>query len=115
MVAESYPVAPAAVDKLPVAEPPLAPVATGTSTPAVADQAGPPSTETCESGQTGELAQPGALAQAAPAAVGPPPPVGGPPLVPLLEDGPLLAFHKPAGLLTVGAIPHIPTLERQVK
>lgn len=36
-------------------------------------------------------------------------------MVPLLEDGPLLAFHKPAGLLTVGAIPQVPTLERQVK
>lgn len=33
----------------------------------------------------------------------------------LLEDGPLLAVSKPAGLLTLGAIPGVPTLERQVK
>jgi 23S rRNA pseudouridine1911/1915/1917 synthase len=33
----------------------------------------------------------------------------------LLEDGPLLAVNKPAGLLTLGAIPLVPTLERQVK
>jgi 23S rRNA pseudouridine1911/1915/1917 synthase len=33
----------------------------------------------------------------------------------LLEDGPLLAVNKPAGLLTLGAIPGVPTLERQVK
>lgn len=33
----------------------------------------------------------------------------------LLEDGPLLAVNKPAGLLTLGAGPGIPTLERQVK
>jgi 23S rRNA pseudouridine1911/1915/1917 synthase len=33
----------------------------------------------------------------------------------LLEDGPLLAVNKPPGLLTVGAIPGVPTLERQVK
>lgn len=33
----------------------------------------------------------------------------------LLEDGPLLAVNKPAGLLTLGAIPGIPTLEREVK
>lgn len=33
----------------------------------------------------------------------------------LLEDGPLLAVNKPAGLLTLGAGPGIPTLERLVK
>lgn len=33
----------------------------------------------------------------------------------LLEDGPLLAVNKPAGLLTLGAIPGVPTLEREVK
>lgn len=37
------------------------------------------------------------------------------PLNLLLEDGPLLAVNKPPGLLTVGAIPGVPTLERQVK
>jgi len=37
------------------------------------------------------------------------------PLSLLLEDGPLLAVNKPPGLLTVGAIPGVPTLERQVK
>jgi 23S rRNA pseudouridine1911/1915/1917 synthase len=34
---------------------------------------------------------------------------------PLLEDGPLLAVNKPAGLLTLGAISGIPTLEREIK
>src|SRR5436190_24138385 len=33
----------------------------------------------------------------------------------LLEDGPLLAVDKPAGLLPLGAIPGVPTLEREVK
>jgi 23S rRNA pseudouridine1911/1915/1917 synthase len=33
----------------------------------------------------------------------------------LSEDGPLLAVNKPAGLLTLGAKPGVPTLERQVK
>lgn len=33
----------------------------------------------------------------------------------LSEDGPILAINKPAGLLTLGAGPGIPTLERQVK
>jgi len=33
----------------------------------------------------------------------------------LLEDGPLLAINKPAGLLTLGGGPDVPTLERQVK
>ncbi|MSR59963.1 MAG: RNA pseudouridine synthase [Planctomycetaceae bacterium] len=33
----------------------------------------------------------------------------------LIEDGPLLAVNKPAGLLTLGASEGIPTLERQVK
>lgn len=33
----------------------------------------------------------------------------------LLEDGPLLAVNKPAGLLTLGAISGVPTLEREVK
>jgi 23S rRNA pseudouridine1911/1915/1917 synthase len=33
----------------------------------------------------------------------------------LCEDGPLLALNKPAGLLTVGAKPGVPTLERSVK
>lgn len=33
----------------------------------------------------------------------------------LLEDGPLLAVNKPGGLLTLGAIPGVPTLEREVK
>lgn len=37
------------------------------------------------------------------------------PLEVLLEDGPLLAVNKPGGLLTLGAIPGVPTLERQVK
>ncbi|MCY2968172.1 MAG: RNA pseudouridine synthase [Planctomycetota bacterium] len=37
------------------------------------------------------------------------------PLSILLEDGPLLAVNKPAGLLTLGAIPGIATLERRVK
>jgi len=37
------------------------------------------------------------------------------PLEILVEDGPLLAVNKPGGLLTLGAIPGIPTLERQVK
>src|SRR5262245_53684055 len=39
----------------------------------------------------------------------------GPPLDILCEDGPLLAVNKPAGLLTLGAKPGVPTLERQVK
>ncbi|MGQ0636024.1 MAG: RluA family pseudouridine synthase [Planctomycetaceae bacterium] len=38
----------------------------------------------------------------------------GPPDI-LLEDGPLLAVNKPAGLLTLGARPGVPTLERQIK
>jgi len=38
-----------------------------------------------------------------------------PPCEILLEDGPVLAVHKPAGLLTLGAHPEIPTLERQIK
>src|SRR5579864_6846194 len=33
----------------------------------------------------------------------------------LCEDGPVLAVNKPAGLLTLGAKPGVPTLERQVK
>lgn len=33
----------------------------------------------------------------------------------LTEDGPVLAINKPAGLLTLGAGPKIPTLERQIK
>jgi 23S rRNA pseudouridine1911/1915/1917 synthase len=33
----------------------------------------------------------------------------------LMEDGPLLAVNKPSGLLTLGAKPGVPTLERQVK
>ena len=33
----------------------------------------------------------------------------------LCEDGPILAVNKPAGLLTLGAKPGVPTLERQVK
>jgi 23S rRNA pseudouridine1911/1915/1917 synthase len=33
----------------------------------------------------------------------------------LCEDGPVLAVNKPAGLLTLGAVPGVPTLERQVK
>ena len=33
----------------------------------------------------------------------------------LLEDGPVLALNKPAGLLTLGAKPGVPTLERIVK
>src|SRR5262245_37713836 len=37
------------------------------------------------------------------------------PLEILCEDGPLLAVNKPAGLLTLGAKPGVPTLERQVK
>jgi 23S rRNA pseudouridine1911/1915/1917 synthase len=38
-----------------------------------------------------------------------------PPLEILLEDGPVLAVNKPPGLLTLGAIAGVPTLERQVK
>src|SRR5260221_8800183 len=37
------------------------------------------------------------------------------PLDILCEDGPVLAVNKPAGLLTLGAKPGVPTLERQVK
>src|SRR5579872_6746570 len=37
------------------------------------------------------------------------------PLEILCEDGPVFAVNKPAGLLTLGAIPGVPTLERQVK
>lgn len=37
------------------------------------------------------------------------------PLDILCEDGPVLALNKPAGLLTLGAVPGVPTLERQVK
>lgn len=37
------------------------------------------------------------------------------PLEFLLEDGPVLAVNKPAGLLTLGAKPGVPTLERLVK
>jgi 23S rRNA pseudouridine1911/1915/1917 synthase len=37
------------------------------------------------------------------------------PLEILCEDGPVLAVNKPAGLLTLGARPGVPTLERQVK
>lgn len=33
----------------------------------------------------------------------------------LCEDGPVLAVNKPPGLLTLGAKPGVPTLERQVK
>ena len=33
----------------------------------------------------------------------------------LCEDGPVLAVNKPAGLLTLGAKPGVPTLERQVR
>ncbi len=33
----------------------------------------------------------------------------------LCEDGPVFAVNKPAGLLTLGAVPGVPTLERQVK
>lgn len=33
----------------------------------------------------------------------------------LLEDGPVLAINKPAGLLTLGGKTGVPTLERQVK
>src|SRR5262245_36820104 len=33
----------------------------------------------------------------------------------LCEDGPVLAVNKPAGLLALGAVPGVPTLERQVK
>src|SRR5215467_7321572 len=33
----------------------------------------------------------------------------------LCEDGPVLAVNKPAGLLTLGAKPGVPTLERQIK
>ena len=33
----------------------------------------------------------------------------------LCEDGPILAVNKPAGLLTLGAVAGVPTLERQVK
>jgi 23S rRNA pseudouridine1911/1915/1917 synthase len=33
----------------------------------------------------------------------------------LCDDGPILAVNKPAGLLTLGAKPGVPTLERQVK
>jgi 23S rRNA pseudouridine1911/1915/1917 synthase len=39
----------------------------------------------------------------------------GHPLEILCEDGPVLAVNKPAGLLTLGAKPGVPTLERQVK
>jgi 23S rRNA pseudouridine1911/1915/1917 synthase len=39
----------------------------------------------------------------------------GAPLEILCEDGPVLAVDKPAGLLTLGAKPGVPTLERQVK
>src|SRR5579872_396384 len=39
----------------------------------------------------------------------------GSPLEVLCEDGPVLAVNKPAGLLTLGAAPGVPTLERQVK
>jgi 23S rRNA pseudouridine1911/1915/1917 synthase len=39
----------------------------------------------------------------------------GSPLEILCEDGPVLAVNKPAGLLTLGAVPGVPTLERQVK
>lgn len=38
-----------------------------------------------------------------------------PPWEILSEDGPVLAINKPAGLLTLGAAPRIPTLERQIK
>ena len=38
-----------------------------------------------------------------------------PPLEILLEDGPVLAVNKPAGLLTQGVPQGIPTLESQVK
>jgi 23S rRNA pseudouridine1911/1915/1917 synthase len=37
------------------------------------------------------------------------------PLDIVCDDGPVLAVNKPAGLLTLGAIPGVPTLERQVK
>ena len=33
----------------------------------------------------------------------------------ILDDGPVLAVNKPSGLLTVGAKPDVPTLERQIK
>jgi 23S rRNA pseudouridine1911/1915/1917 synthase len=33
----------------------------------------------------------------------------------LCEDGPVLAVNKPTGLLTLGAVSGVPTLERQVK
>jgi 23S rRNA pseudouridine1911/1915/1917 synthase len=39
----------------------------------------------------------------------------GVPLEILCEDGPVLAVNKPAGLLTLGAKPGVPTLERHVK
>ncbi len=39
----------------------------------------------------------------------------GTPLDVLCEDGPVLAVNKPAGLLTLGAKPGVPTLERRVK
>lgn len=39
----------------------------------------------------------------------------GPPLDILCEDGPVFAINKPAGLLTLGAKPGVPTLERLVK
>jgi 23S rRNA pseudouridine1911/1915/1917 synthase len=39
----------------------------------------------------------------------------GAPLDILCEDGPVLAVNKPAGLLTLGAKPGVPTLERQAK
>lgn len=43
------------------------------------------------------------------------PPSNGPPLEILLDDGPLIALNKPAGLLTQG-VPHAqPSLESQVK
>jgi len=37
------------------------------------------------------------------------------PLEILLDDGPVLAINKPGGLLTLGAKPGVPTLEREVK
>src|SRR5438105_10993026 len=37
------------------------------------------------------------------------------PLEIICQDGPLLAVNKPAGLLTLGARPGVPTLERLVK
>ena len=105
---EPSPVAPAPVETPPVSEPVLVSNGAGVSSLAATDRVDRSPTETAEAAESAQPAP-------EPAPVGPPPPVGGPPLVPLLEDGPLLAFHKPAGLLTVGAVPHIPTLERQVK